>query len=34
MSGESILLTIVLKHDQSQNIDQIQGKLAGLLRRY
>ena len=28
MSGESILLTIVLKHDQSQNIDQIQGKLA------
>ena len=25
---DTILLTIFLKHDQSQNIDQIQGKLA------
>jgi hypothetical protein len=25
---EKIMLTIFLKHDQSQNIDQIQGKLA------
>lgn len=25
---EKILLTIFLKHDQSQNIDEIQGKLA------
>ena len=28
MAEETILLTIVLKHDQSQNIDQIQGTLA------
>jgi hypothetical protein len=25
---EQIMLTVFLKHDQSQNIDQIQGKLA------
>jgi hypothetical protein len=25
---EKIMLTVFLKHDQSQNIDQIQGKLA------
>ena len=29
MAGDTrIMLTIVLKHDQSQNIDEIQGKLA------
>jgi hypothetical protein len=28
MSDERIMLTIVLKHDQRQNIDQIQGTLA------
>jgi len=28
MSEDTILLTIFLKHDQSQNIDQIQGTLA------
>ena len=28
MADETILLTIILKHDQSQNIDQIQGTLA------
>ena len=27
-AGDTILLTIFLKHDQGQNIDQIQGKLA------
>lgn len=27
-TGSTILLTVILKHDQSQNIDQIQGKLA------
>ena len=26
--GETIMLTVVLKHDQSQTLDQIQGKLA------
>jgi hypothetical protein len=27
-SGETILLTIFLKHDQSKNMDEIQGRLA------
>lgn len=28
-TGETIMLTVFLKHDQSQNIDQIQRTLAG-----
>jgi hypothetical protein len=28
MSDETVLLTIFLKHDQSQNLEQIQGKLG------